>query len=461
MKRIKNFTNKFKIIKLAIIANILFLSLPSKAEISWSVTSYEGTKTLRFGRVNKTSTIAKEVKITIRSTDNTPYQIKQVMVEPLTNEKGQILKDNLLYFYTVRGSNTRGDLRNTFLAPLTSGETILYNSTQGKSDSFKIVYVLDGKKIKTASGNFTGRIIYILESQNKPSQESILTINFNVKSELEINVETSYQKGKVKLSTESEKNLEGYLKFQIKGNKGELKVYQRMEMYPVSKEGIPLKKEILKFFVSSQKFQKEESFYKNPHPLEPKEFLIFFSKEENVEFYVNFILDKEKIKSLKAGVYEGNVIYRVISNEEEKVIPVKLVIEIKKIFNIKIIAPQKLTFSNLKPGNLPQEKVIIIKVESNLDKPYLVTQKLLTSLVNKKGKEIPLKYLSIRQELIEGKGKLKYSNFKPLNKKEETIFVSDDKGTPCSFKIIFRLVPSLEFPAGNYSTSATYSLSER
>ena len=145
----------------------------TEASLNLTVTPYEGMS-LRFGEVNSNSYINKEVKIRITSTDGVQYRLRQRLLEPVVSDKGEILNEGVLSFYTVRGTNAAGSLYQDILRSLSTRDEILYTSNRaGDSDSFVVVYSIDGKKI-SQRGSFRGKILYTLESIGGASSKTYI-----------------------------------------------------------------------------------------------------------------------------------------------------------------------------------------------------------------------------------------------------------------------------------------------
>lgn len=444
-------------LKKAIIGGIFIYSLSLYAEVSFSVNFYRGGTSLDFGKVRRDSVVISEVKISITSQGKFPYQIKQVILEPLRNEKGKTLEEEVLYFYTLRGSNSRGSLYHTIIRPLSFQEEVLYISdSQGSPDSFKLVYLFEGKNL-TTYGRFWGRLAYILQPREGKPQIFVFPIRFH--ADLRFDAQISLPQGRIRLNTRSEREHLKFADFSLQYPQGRrVRVWQRQEAPIVDSQGRRLPQGFLKFYISD----KGEGItqFLSPTEVKDKELCIYTSDKGLDKFRINFVLDKEKIKEARAGIYKGKILYRASYQGEEKLLYLDLEIEVAKIFDIEVES-KEFSFYNLKPDSSPQEREVIIKIKSNTEKPYQVTQRFRSPFVNEKGETISFKYLSMRQELLEGEGELKYSRFVSPSKSEEMIFISNSKGEPASFRIIYRLTPSWEIPPGNYSTSIVYSLSER
>jgi len=454
---------EIKIIYLFFIMSFL-VGLSAQADLNLTVAPYEGGGGLRFGRVNETSQVSKEVKIRISSTDEERYQIKQRLLEPIVNENGITLDEGVISFYTVRGSNALGSLYQDDLRSLSSREDILYSSNQsGSSDSFDIVYSLDGSKLAEL-GQFQGRILISLEPAGSSSPQTvILTLDFNAELEFEINLESSKGASKLRLDTKSEDTMKEYLEFNLTGNLDEeLELYQEVVSIPCSEAGATLNSKVLKFFISGS--TSEGIYYRTPQYLEYKDMLIYSSLGGEDSFQINFSIDPEaNLNDIEPGLYRGRLAYHLEGENIDQVIPIDLEVEVRTIFDIEIIMEENLAFKNLKPNSLPQEKTVIIEVNSNIKQPYQVTQT--AYLANKEGEGIPESCFTMRQEhlLEEEKGELKFEGFSPvpIEEKDMLIFTSDAQGSPISFKIIYRIMPGYKLPAGDYSGQISYSLSAK
>ena len=73
---------------------------------------------------------------------------------------------------------------------------------------------------------------------------------------------------------------------------------------------------------------------------------------------------------------------------------------------------------------------------------------------------MPTKYFNLRTESLDTKGVLRLAQKIEVKKGDTVLFVSDNKGNPDKFKVIYELIPPRDVKAGNYSTNITYSLLE-
>ena len=98
-------------------------------------------------------------------------------------------------------------------------------------------------------------------------------------------------------------------------------------------------------------------------------------------------------------------------------------------------------------------------------KQYQINQNVYSNLTNKSGDVIPADYFFVKTDKNDGKklsGALKYPNTEKVRTGDSTLFVSDLKGSPAEFKVIYKLdLPrEVNITSGDYSTRITYSLSE-
>lgn len=431
-----------------------------EASLNLAVTPYEGMS-LRFGEVNSDSYINKEVKIRITSTDGVQYRLRQRLLEPVVSDKGEILNEGVLSFYTVRGTNAAGSLYQDTLRSLSTRDEILYTSnTAGDSDSFVVVYSIDGKKI-SQRGNFRGKILYTLESIGGASSKTyILDLSFNANPSIDIAIEAPSGKT-VRLGTRYDSELKSSLKVKLNiPSENNIKIYQDLTEPLTKEDGTVLEDGVVKFFVSG--LAEGESNYKNLSSLARGRALIYSSDEGSSEFYINFSVDEELIKGVSAGLYKGNLIYYFEGENINKTIPIGLEVEIARVFDIKVTSEEGLSFLGVKPDNPPQEKAVKVEVNTNMKTPYQVIQRIDTPLTDEKGNKIPEKFFRMKVELPgEDKGKTDFLNFQPAGVGDKVIFTSNAEGDPVTFDIIYRLDVSYEVVAGDYSTQVTYLLSEK
>ena len=439
---------------------VLVLSTPETwASISFSISPQEGGRSLRFGKINKSSLVNREVRIRITSTDNKQYQVKHRLLGPITNQKGTPLQDTIVNFYTVRGSNSGGSLYQDTSRPLTQGTDVLYSSnSNGNNDSFDIIYFVDGSKL-TDSGNFAGQILYTVETKGSgQSQTYILQLSFNAQSKFEINLLNS----RLRFDTNSDDNLNDSLTFNFNDYLDEkINIYQRMEFLPVNEKGTVLDERVLSFMVSGA--NQGETCCRSSQLLEAGDKLVYSSssgKSDNIQ--INFFLDEKQAKEIEAGTYRGRLIYYLEGESANKTLPVDLEIQARKSFDMEVTTEQGLSFSNVKPSLPPQERIVVIKVKSNLKRPYQVIQTIYSPMTDEKGNILPENYFTMQQQLLEkNKGSVSFPGFAPVKTGDEVIFNSDAQGSPASFKITYKLTPSFDIAAGNYKTQVKYSLAEK
>ena len=436
--------------------------LSAEAALNLTVTPYEGGNSLRFGSVDNTSLINKEVRIRVTSTGGIQYRLRQGLINTIVNERGEALKDNVLSFYTVRGSNATGSLYQDTPRALLPRNDIVYTSNRsGNSDSFIIVYSLNGKNL-SQSGRFSGRVIYTLESLGNESPKTfIMNIDLNASSSFDVKIESVSGSNRLKIDTSSVAASKDSLRVAVNSEHyGKINIYQELDSPITSKDGKMLKEGTLKF--STSDVSSGESYYKSPANVEQKRVLVYTSSGAPESFYINFTVDRDMLGNVAAGIYRGKLIYAIQAQGVDKVIPVDVEIDIRKVFDIKVISKEGLSFFNLKPNTPPQKRVITIKVKSNMNIPYQVIQKLSNPLVDERGDVIPENLFTMRVDLDKNtKGQTKFSRFSPVKVKDSVIYTSDDNGDSAVFNIIYRLETSFDVLAGDYSTQATYSLSEK
>ncbi len=455
--------HRSKILLTYIIATMIMLFNINKlnAATNLSVNPMEGGNSLRFGRVDLTALVNKEVRIRVSSSEGKQYQVFQRILEPLINERGLTLNPDGLRSYTMSGSNTAGTLYGQDQASLGYVEQLLYTSgPSGDSDSFTVVYSVDKSRINV-SGNFLGKIFYTLRPIGGNAQQEIfLDVNLNISEEKKLDLEASSGRELVRLSTQNLQDQKGYLKLAFAGNRGSIRIYQEMEEPPRDELNHEMNLDNLRFWVEAA--SQSENSYRTPTRWAGKRQLVYSSQEPTDSLLINFDFDPNQIVNQKAGLYRGRMRYVVESEELNEMAHINLEAEVNPIFKLDVqYPPGGMHFSNLLPGESPQVKEIEVKVKSNLGRPYMVTQNVSTTLTNDKGEKISAEFFSMKVGMDQDiSGKTDFSGFSSVPRDAVPIYFSNAKGASTSFKVMYRLAPYPGMAPGDYSTAIVYTLEE-
>lgn len=440
-----------------VLSQLLSVSV-SYADIHLSVNPIRGGNTIQFGRVNRQLETNQEVRIRVNATGGTQYQVFERLIEPLLNEKGMGLPMNVIENYTLPGSNAAGTLYLQSPTNLSQAEELIYSSSpQGNSDNFTIVYSLKPERVDS-DGTFLGRIQYVVRAVGSPERdEVILTVNLDAASEFDINIEGTPVKDRIKLRYPDNLNDKASIKIDFKGNTdGDLKIYQEPEAMPQNDGFHEIGAGVIKFLTSGS-----SNGGIGQTNFERKRELIYSSDTTEDSFLLNFFIDPAVIKDQKAGTYRTRVKYTVETGKDRKEFWLDLEVEIAALFKMDIeYPPEGMHFNNLLPDGPPMFKTVIVRVNSNLGKPYSVIQNVQATLTNQKGEEMPKEHFVQKVELVGSTdAKTAITDFTPVNLGEKTLYTSS-QGDSAEFKVIYRLQPFAEMTAGEYSASIVYSLGE-
>jgi hypothetical protein len=443
---------------------VVFLLIPQTAESAFSISASpaEGGNSLRFGRANLSSAPDKEVKIRITSTESRQYQVFQRIVETLTNERGETISPSAILTATLPDSNASGTLYMQSQEHVGYSDQLIYTSSaNGNTDSFSVIYRVDTSRLAFA-GNFFGKIMYLLRPiGGSAQQEVILNIFLEASQELVVEAEAGSGIDFIRLNSTETGPQEDELKISFRGNgRNGLKIYQEILDFPVNEMNDELQPEILYFSTFSNtgdtlNTQSLKNFQRG-------KVLIYESNDDSDIFLVKFSLNSNTIDTQKAGNFSGKIQYTVQRNDYNKIIDLNLNVEIAPVFKLAIdYPPEGVSFKNMVPTAPPQKQEVLVKVNTNLGRPYIITQTVEAPLTNEEGKQITDDTFSMKQEVVSGNiGKFKYSDFHAVQAGESQLYYSDNYGSPVEFKVIYRLEPSWELEAGNYKTSIVYSLGE-
>ncbi|UCC95735.1 MAG: hypothetical protein JSW40_03030, partial [Candidatus Omnitrophota bacterium] len=233
----------------------------------------EGGTSLRFGRVRQQEGVSKELRVRVTSGQAQQYQVRQRLLEDLRNERGQTLSRDAVTFYTLRGSNAHGTLYQDTPFGLDTMERVIYTSSvQGNSDSFIIVYHVDGSKLNV-SGNFFGRILYTLIPLGGGQQQQVIfNVYLNADSDFTITTESSSHRTNKLFLMPKRDQIQGFVKMHIKGTLGRAyQLVQRIQAPFMNENGKMFPFEDIQFFVTNQH---GDSFYSTYTPLAQKPLVV-------------------------------------------------------------------------------------------------------------------------------------------------------------------------------------------
>jgi len=462
MKQLRRFN-----VILVIFVLVFAAAKDSSAVFNISVSPYEGGYDLRFGKVSAVGPrINKEVVVNINSDIGKQYQLVQRLLEPLTNAQGISLSQNNFFVYALRGTNKYGTLAVEQEVPVFLGRTILYTSnSSGLPDSFNLVYNLKGP-FDVPAGSYRGRIAFTLEPIDAMQEQVTVILNIFAEIEIESSIEIKTITGSrtINLNSSREDTSSADALIEIKGGLGRsFRILQELSQPLISQEGEELTYEAVNFLIGEAE---KGSGPVQLSPLSLRREVIYSSgpRGEPDSFVITYALGD--LSQAKAGRYKTNIKYFL-----EETIPAQinlidtydLEVEIERIFNISVeteLGSGIIAFQNLKPGESPKSYEVAIQIKSNVGKQYQVTQNVLSELVNKDGQIILQKYFTLRTEGVDTKGIIKFPQKAEVKKGDTALFISDKKGSPDSFKVIYELTCPSDVRAGDYSTSVVYSLSE-
>lgn len=450
-------TKKFVFLIMIFLAGIIVES--GAATISLSPIA--GGSTLQFSRSEVLSGTSRELRIRITSTESDQYQVFQRWVQPLTSSSGGGLQRDFLKYYGLSGSNGFGTLYGQVPEFISMGDRLVYTSApNGSSDSFVLVYQVDRERLSSA-GQFSGRLLISLRPIGSgQAQEAYLDVF--VDADLNFKFELSSLDGGNVIRLDDAILSDDTMIASFEGNAGELRVYQEV-LSPISLLGD--KRNLVKGQVS---YLTKGSSGDGIKVFEPKilEFgrdLIYRSYKDADSFDIVYAFDPDNTFPLSAGTYRGQIRYIVETSQGQQFFDADIEVIIDPVFEIILEFPDgKIDFANLYPGASPQERRVLVKVNSNLEKPYAVSQHLVGALQNDQRGTIDPEHFLIKTVLDdETPGKGKFLKFAPVDDSgNQFLYRSDEAGTPVEFEVYYRVVPYSDMSAGDYRTEITYTLGE-
>jgi hypothetical protein len=459
---------------------------PCWAAFSLSVTPYEGGYDLRLGNLGTQETkVIKEITFTITTDIGKQYRVYQRLDKPLTTPDGIEIDRNQFKMYTLTNSNSQGTLELIEEFPVMSGDTVLYTSnTAGDGDSFKVVYTFE-PSVSQVPGSYYGRMLYILTPIDSTQDDVTNTLQMYVDLTNEGAVEISTDSGfkTIRISSSDLAKPSGqYPKvfISVKGNLGSrYRLYQELSNAQIKSDSGNLFN--LEDITYEAVEDKAGSVVKNGNLSNLKAKALIYSSDDlgsGKDITIEYTPTPDFPKQ-KADSYSGAINYSIEVENTAAIEPgfleavdVELIVE--PVFNLTAVSLSEegkevsqegaalLQFGNISYKTDSKESRVRVKIESNLNKPYLVTQKISGPLQNEEGYKIPNELFTFELERPKDTGaKLKVVEEAVIEPEKDTpLFVSNDNGDSDEFEARYKLKVTGSTRGGNYNTGISYSLSE-
>ncbi|MGE5308562.1 MAG: hypothetical protein ACM3OC_05735 [Deltaproteobacteria bacterium] len=440
------------------IAFLLVSFSTALAALNVSVTPFEGGFNLDFGKVTFTpANTQRQVTVRIDNTAGGQYRLVQTMLEPLISAKGDVIRPENFTVYSLRGSNTNGTLYTDYEIPVTPNRTPIFMSNpQGSPVTFTLVYVIKGP-CSAPSGQYRGRLRYTLEPVSAPIQqvEAFLDVIAEIQqneANITISTPTGMKTISVKLTKEGVEGGDVLFSFKnIGGNQG--RIFQSFVTPITAVDGTELDPALLTVQTEGQPAVEMNGERQNIFTSLP-------SKDGDVKLTYGF-----GSGAINAGTYRSTIKYSLEgSRGQQDLGTFQFEASVEKIFDLALSTENgggTISFRDIKPRQPARTFEVNVAVKTNTGKKYQVTQKNVSGLVNKEGQSIPEQYFTVvTQNAGSTKGTLKCPEKTTIKPGDIVLFVSDNKGSPDSFRIIYELSTPESVKAGDYSASIVYSLSE-
>lgn len=454
-------------LRASIFVFLYFTSLfiqPCFAAISLSVEPVDGSNSLRFDRIPLAGGENKEeIHIRVTSTNGDRFQVFQRILDPIVNEKGDVLNLQAVESQTLPNSNSSGTLYLQNSDHWSMGDQLLYSSGQtGSSDMFIVGYSLNPQMINVG-GKFRGRLIFTVRGMgNASSDQVIIDVFLETSSSLKISVKGEHDPNQIHIrGTDTSDKSADSVNFSFSGNSGqEIRIYQEMEAIPQNERDEELGRELVQL---DPQGQTEGLRMAGLTPLVSNRTLIYSSSKSDDNFIIYFLVNAEEIQSQDAGTYRGKINYVVETNQGRQVFPIDVQMDVPPIFSLDLTQPPGgVSFTHVLVNSPPQEKEVMVTVHSNLHKPYQVLQEIQTAMTNQQGKEFESKYFTIQVQIpSDQSGRTDYVEFSPVQTGEYPVFSSDGKGSGASFEVVYRLQGYNQMSPGDFSAPIRFSLNQK
>lgn len=404
-----------------------------------------------------------EVNVTINTTENAPYRITETVYQlPTDNRTGKSLPVNS--FFQFSPSQTTGRLETQLESPVTPGVNQIYTNTTGESDEFALVFNARIPEDQPG-GTYQTQITFTAEALT-PGAFTPRTVVMQVAIEIpeSFRMEARSSRGGQELDlgriTKERPAATGGYRFSFDSNVGTtFRLTQQLVKPLTSQYGETIGADA--FMYSAAGAQSGSlSATGAPRPVSESGEAVYVSDPQGGpdQFEIQYSVSGE---GLKAGVYTGQIAFRVESNsplvsQQTILVPVRLEIQPILYLDIQTQTGQGVTFGAFRPEDVKESRVTLT-VNTNLGQEYSVSQIVPRALTGPDGSAIPetnFQYYGSDAKT----GVLAARSPVPVKEGETVVFTSDSRGLPETFTLNYTLSIPRDTRAGTYNSEIKYSI---
>ncbi|MCX5697294.1 MAG: hypothetical protein NTU54_04930 [Candidatus Omnitrophica bacterium] len=443
----------------------------SASSPSLSASFYSGESELTF-RVNQGIPVKPaEIRINI-SNVTVQYQITQELWAPITSGRSEIdWKYVMMRGFMGTGNSGTFQAARDNPSPIRS-YNVLYTNTARTSDNFTLIYTIDNLPADTEPGSYRGQIRLVFNPLEAGQEQTVLFLNILVDVGRQPAVETGTQSIEINpvsglhtislASEEKENKKEFVVGANINGHfDGLFSIVQVIPEPIQSNDGTQLDYGTVS--VKTENANKGENIPATALSNTQQKIYTSLSNGDAAASF-NIIYTLGDISGQKAGAYKSKIHYYLEQAGRLTLLKMlDLEIVVAPTFDFLVTPAEQKTevsFQDLKPGGPAKVSEVTIEIKSNLGKQYQLNQNISSEMTNKDGDIIPFKYFTLSMQSLDTKGSLRAAQKEEIKKGDMVIFVSDLKGSPDKFKLVYELSCPDNLKGGYYGSRITYSLTE-
>lgn len=450
---------------LLFISAALLCTADAWALFSFTATPRRGGQTIRFEEAEPGGILRnEEVTLSVVSDLGKQYHIFQTVYQPLTNEFGNTLPQEALVVFSP--SSGIGSIHTQLESPVTMGQMPIYTSdSAGTQDSFVLVFNVR-VPADQPGGTYRTTLNLTAEPISPVAGVSpnvvILDVRLELRPTWKVRVENERGGRDLDLGKISKDRFAatGTLTLKIDSNVGvPYRLVQELAEPLTSADGSSLEENVLNFTVQAAEGNPSVS---SREGLSPGPKIVYTSTDTGRGDTLQILFSAAPSIKQKAGIYTGMLHYRFESNSSlvsPEILSVPLRIEVEPIFylNVKPQQSDGIHFGDFRDGKNKETSQMALDVQTNLGKPYQVSQIVSRKLTNETG------------DAMSG-GSFLYSVRNPKTGTSEApfpdavkegtalLFTSDNAGSAEEIIVDYELKIPTDAKGGNYSSDIKYSV---
>ncbi|MBI3323755.1 MAG: hypothetical protein HYZ92_00555 [Candidatus Omnitrophica bacterium] len=438
--------------------NLAAVSL-ALASVTLELSALRGGTVIDLGEIGPgRPTTHEELTIRIAAQPGRQYRLRQALSQPLTNERGAVLRAEQVMM-ELRGGQS-GTTTFQGAIPMPEASELFTSDEAGRPDTLTVLYSLASTESLQA-GTYTGALAYTVQTVDGSAVDmKTLPLRLVVfpASSLAPAPGSPDHLGFGALEPGQGSEARGLSLLVAGGAGGPVQLVQHVEGPLSDEQGHELPAAAIAVSLTGNAAALAEQALELTMPLWSGDD-VDAAASRRLELSYRLVVPAAQ----PAGLYRGLIRFELEgmggAGREAAGLEIPLELEVLPVMALIVESadhPGELVFSALAPGAISRTETLQIRVETNTGRPYEVHQELADRLISDEGRQLPDSALSCA--VVADPAAVEPPAVAPMGAGKTRLYRSDERGRPGRFAVAYRLEVPADASAGVYHSRLLFTV---